>query len=52
MENLAEVSIVVLEVGGNYKWRIVIVVISMELGGAKKFMWFFKANILRGGVKG
>ena len=38
MNNLTEVCLMGLGVGGNYKRCIVIVVMSMRLGGTKRFV--------------
>ena len=48
MNNLADVCLVRLGVGGNYKRCLVIVIRSMGLGGTKRFGGAFKVINLRG----
>ena len=52
MNSLAEVCFLGLGVGGNYIRSVVIVVISMRLGGAKRCGGDLKVIILRGGGGG
>ena len=49
MSNLTEVFLVGLEVGGNYVKCLVIVIISVGLGGAKRCGENFKVITLRRG---
>ena len=48
MNSLAEACLVGLGVGGNYVRCVVIAVISMGIGGAKRYGGAFKVKILRG----
>ena len=48
MNSLAEACLVGLGVGGNYVRCVVIAVISMGIGGAKRYGEAFKVKILRG----
>ena len=52
MNNLADVCLVGLRVRGNYVRCLVITVISMELGGAKKCEGGFKVISSRGKERG